>query len=399
MNNFIVSNLSDKLTKSVTLEIGSKAKNMIANGIKVNNLTLGEPDFTTPEYIGEGAIEAINKGLIKYTNTLGIEELRKLICRKLKEENNLSYEVSNIIVSAGAKQALINSLLAIVNEGDEVLIPTPFWVSYPEMVKIAKGTPKFIHTGKESNYKINRKLLEEEYTPKVKALILNNPSNPTGIVYKREELEEIAEFAVEKNIFVISDEIYEKLIYDEKYISFASISDEAKKLTVTINGFSKSHAMTGWRLGYAVAEAHIIDAMSKFQGHMTSNASTVSQYAGITALKVKDGSLEDMFNAFKSRRNLVVEELNKIKEVSYIFPEGAFYIFINISNSFNKTYNDKVINTSMDFCKVLLDDFKVAVLPGEAFGAGEFIRMSYAASEEQITGGISAIGELFLKLK
>lgn len=394
-------NLSKKalnIQPSLTLDISAKAKAMKAEGIDVISFGAGEPDFNTPKNIQEKGIDAINNGLTRYTATSGIIELKEAICRKLKAENNLEYASENIIVSNGAKHSIYNALMAILNPGDEVIFSIPYWVSYPEMVKIADGVPVYIETKEENDFKFTVKDLEKIKTKKTKAIIINSPNNPTGSVYSKEELTAIGNWAVENHVFIISDEIYEKLIYgDKEHFSLASISDDVKKLTILINGVSKSHAMTGWRIGYAAAHKDVVKLMTNIQSHSTSNPSSISQYASVEALSGDQSSVFEMKEQFIKRRDYMVETINHIEGLSCKKPEGAFYIMMNFTKLIGTTINGHKIETSMDFSNLLLDEAKVAVIPGVAFGDDKYVRLSYATSLDNIKNGLNRIKDLLDK--
>ncbi len=389
----IFSRKAEQISSSITLAIDAKAKKMKAEGIDVIGFGAGEPDFNTPENIQSAAIEAIKEGRTKYTAASGINELKLAIAEKFKNDNCLSYLPSQIIVSTGAKQCLANALQAILNPGDEVIIPVPYWVSYPELVKIADGVPVFVETKEENNFKYTIDALEAAITSKSKAIILNSPNNPTGTVYSEEELFAIAEFSRENNLIIISDEIYEKLIYDnEKHTSIAKLSQDAYNRTIVINGMSKSYAMTGWRIGYAAAgNETIIKLMSNIQSHMTSNANSIAQYASVEALKGSQDTIKYMINEFKKRRDYMVERVNTFKHVSCLKPSGAFYVMVNISKALDKLYNGELIGSSLRFSEILLDEEKVAVIPGSAFGVDSYIRLSYATSIKNIETGLNRI--------
>ena len=379
------------LSTSMTLAFSAKAKNLIKNGVPILDLTAGEPDFDTPEYIRNAGIYAIENGMTRYTPSNGIIELRQEICNKLEKFNNLEYKPENIIVSTGAKQSILNTLMAICDPLDEVLIPAPYWVSYPEMTKIAEGVPVFVETSYENDFKVTVEELDKSLTNKTKAVIITNPSNPTGAVYSKEELEKIANWALSNRIFIISDEIYEKLNYVGKHCSIASLSDEIKEITITISGFSKSYAMTGWRLGYCAANLHIIGLMNKIQSHATSCANSVAQYAGYIALKNEDEEIQNMIKEFENRSKIVFDIINNSNTLTMIKPSGAFYGFINIEYLIGKKYNNIIINDASDLANILLDDFHVAVLPGIAFGNNKFIRISYATDEETIKNALNSL--------
>lgn len=396
-------NLSKKagnISPSITLSITAKANELKAQGVDVVSFGAGEPDFNTPQNIINAAIKAMQDGKTKYTPAGGILELKKTICKKFKEDNGLDYTTDQITISTGAKQCLANVFMAILNPGDEILIPIPYWVSYPELVKLADGVPVFVETLKENNYKYTIEDLEKAVSDKTKAILINSPNNPTGTIYNREELIEIAEFAKKHDLLIISDEIYEKLIYDgEKHISIASLSEDAFERTVVINGVSKTYAMTGWRLGYMAASKEITKLMTSIQSHMTSNVNTIAQYAAIEALNGPIEDLNTMVKEFERRRNFMVDRLSKIDGVSIIKPSGAFYIMVNISSYFNTTFKGEEIKNSLDFSRVLLDEEKVAVIPGAGFGLDEYIRLSYATSMDIIETGIDRIAVFINKIK
>ncbi|MCB2307726.1 pyridoxal phosphate-dependent aminotransferase [Clostridium estertheticum] len=388
----VLSKKAGKISTSLTLDITAKAKKMRADGIDVIGFGAGEPDFNTPKNIREAAIKAINEGMTKYTAASGIIELKQAIIKKLKKDNNLNYITDQIIVSTGAKQCLANVLQAILNPGDEVIIGAPYWVSYPELVKLADGVPVFVKTDETNKFKLTITKLNGAITSKSKAIILNSPNNPTGTVYSREELMNIAEFAKINNLIIISDEIYEKLLYAANdHISIASLSEDAYLRTIVINGLSKAYAMTGWRMGYAAGSKEIIALMSNIQSHTTSNPNSIAQYASVEALSGEQDDMHSMIKQFKLRRNYMVKRINSINNLSCIEPEGAFYVMVNISNILNKSIDGKVIKDSISFSKLLLEKEKVAVIPGIAFGAENFIRLSYATSMENIKQGLDRI--------
>lgn len=384
-----------KIEPSITLDITAKAKSMRDSGIDVISFGAGEPDFNTPENIQKEGIRAIEEGLTRYTPASGIIELKNAICEKLKRDNNLDYEAKNIIISSGAKHSIYNALMAILNPGDEVIFSVPYWVSYPELVRLADGVPLYIETEEENDFKFTVEDLNKVMTKNTKAIILNSPNNPTGSVYSKEELTEIGHWAVENNIFIVSDEIYEKLIYSEKgHIPIGSINDEVKKLTILINGMSKAHAMTGWRIGYAAAHEDIIKVMSNIQAHSTSNPCSISQYASIEGLLGSQDSVEEMKKHFADRRDRMAELINSIEGLSCRKPEGAFYIMMNFTELKGKNVKGTVINTSLDFSNLLLEEAKVAVVPGIAFGDDDYVRLSYATSMENIEKGLKRIKEI-----
>jgi len=382
------------IAPSPTLAIDAKYKEMLAGGVDVVGFGAGEPDFDTPAYIKEAAIEAINNGFTKYTPASGTLALKKAICEKLEKDNGLTYKPTQIVVSNGAKHSLVNTFMAILNEGEEVIIPAPFWVSYPEMVKIAGGVPVMIETKEKDNFKVTPEQIEAAITPKTKAIIINSPSNPTGMIYSEEELKNIASLAVEKNIYVISDEIYEKLIYDGyTHKSIASFNEKIKDLTIIVNGMSKSYAMTGWRIGYTASNEKIAKMMNSLQSHATSNPCSISQIAAQTALEGGDASIIEMREAFEERRNYMVDRINSIEGLSCLKPNGAFYVMMNIKKIMGREIKGRTINGSKDFCEHLLETSKVALVPGDAFGAEGFVRWSYATSMENIKKGLDRIEE------
>ena len=392
-------NISQKIqavSASPTLAIDAKFKEMKAQGVDVVGFGAGEPDFETPQNIKDAAIKAINDGLTRYTPASGTLDLRKAVAKKFKEENNLVYEPTQIIISNGAKHSLVNALMALLNPGEEVIIPAPFWVSYVEMVKIADGVPHIIETKEENNFKFSPKQLEEAINDKTKALILNSPSNPTGMVYTKEELEAIADICVKHDIYVISDEIYEKLIYEGEHISIGSLNDEIMKRTITINGVSKSYAMTGWRIGFAAAPPHIAKAMANLQSHAASNPNSIAQAATIEALNGPQDEVEKMRQVFAQRRVNMCKRINSIEGVSCTEPQGAFYIMMNITKLFGRSFFGQVIDSSDKFAELFLENAKVAVVPGSGFGADGYVRWSYATSEENINEGLARLEE-FLK--
>lgn len=388
---------AEGITPSVTLSITTKAKELSNAGVDVVSFGVGEPDFNTPKHIIEAAIKAMEEGKTKYTATPGIPELRKAICKKFKKDNGLDYTVDQIIVSTGAKQCLANSFLAILNPGDEVLVAAPYWVSYPELIKLADGVPVIVNTTEETMYKYSLEALEEAVTDKTKAIVLNSPNNPTGTIYEKEELEMIAEFAKKHDLLIIADEIYEKLIYDgKKHISIASLSEDAYKRTIVINGLSKAFAMTGWRIGYLAADEKIVKLMKSIQSHMTSGTNSITQYAAVAALEGDMTEQEKMVKEFEKRRNYMLQRIEKMKDISCISPSGAFYVMLNIGSYLGKSVSNIKINNSVEFADKLLDEDKVAVVPGAGFGLDSYVRLSYATSMKEIERGLDRI-ENFLK--
>lgn len=394
-----LSRKAQAIEPSLTLAITAKAKEMKEKGIDVISFSAGEPDFNTPKNIINAAIKAMEDGNTKYTSVNGILQLREAICKKFKDDNGLEYNPSQIVVSTGAKQSLANTFLAILNPGDEVIVSTPYWVSYPELIKLADGKPVFVEGDEKSNYKFTNENLEKAVTAKTKAIVLNTPNNPTGTIYNKEELEVIADFAKKYNIIIISDEMYEKLIYDnENHISIASLSKDAYERTIVINGLSKSYAMTGWRIGYCAASEKIAKLMISIQSHVTSNVCSITQYAALEALNGPQDEITKMINEFEKRRNYMINRIESIDNLSIVKPKGAFYIMINIENCLGKEINGKILNDSMEFCASLLENEKLAVIPGKAFGLNNYIRVSYATSMEAIKEGLNRIESFIKKL-
>lgn len=392
-----VSKKISNIAPSMTLAVDSKLKQMIADGVKVYGFGVGEPDFDTPKYIRDAAVEAMNKGLTRYTPAQGTMDLRKAICAKLERENGLKYEPNQIIASSGAKHSLSNAFAAILNPGDEVIVPIPYWVSYTEIIKLNDGVPVLVSTKKENNFKMTKEELINALTPKSKAILINSPSNPTGAVYSEQELRDIAEVAVANNLYVVADEIYERLTYDgKKHISIASFGSEIKELTILINGMSKSYAMTGWRLGYAAGNEKLIKAMSSVQSHAVSHPNSITQYASAAALNGPQDDLRRMVQEFEKRRIYMYERINAMEGLSCIKPEGAFYVYVDISNYIGKELCGVKLNSSLDFSQVMLEKGHVAVIPGTAFGTDNYIRLSYATSMEIIRDGLNAF-ENFIK--
>ena len=384
-----ISQRAKAIKPSPTLTMHAKAREMAATGIDVINFGVGEPDFDTPEYIKNAGIRAIQDNFTRYTAASGIPELRKAIVAKLKNENSLDYSPDEILVSPGAKASIATVLMAICNPGDEVLIPAPYWVSYPSQVKMVDGIPVYLPAGESMNFKITAKQLDNVVTTlkKPKVLILNSPNNPTGSVYTRTELEAIADVCVKLDLLVISDEIYEKLVYDgEKHYSIAQVSDKIKQRTIVINGVSKAFAMTGWRMGYAAGPIDIIKAATRLQGHTTSCVTSITQKASVTALTEDDGSIEKMRQEFDRRRKFLVEEINQIPHVSCAIPKGAFYTMANVGY-YIKNNRKGIINTD-DLCVYLLENAHIAVVTGTAFGMENYVRFSYANSLENLQEGL-----------
>ncbi len=379
------------ITSSPTLAFDTKAKQMIAEGKKVINFGVGEPDFDTPEHIRNAAIRAINDGFTRYTAASGITPLKEAICAKLLRDNGLEYKPNQIIVSNGAKHSLANIFAALLNEGDEVIIPAPYWVSYPELVKLYGGVPVIVHTSRESGYKASAAYIEKSVTKKTKAIILNSPSNPTGMVYSKADLVEVAHVAVKHNIYILSDEVYEKFIYSGEHISIASLGDTVKELTIVINGASKTYAMTGWRIGYTASSAELAGIMSNIQSHAASNPNSIAQMAAVVALNDSQDCVTEMWKAFEARRNYMVKRFDNMDAVSYLMPEGAFYLFVDISKTYKQKYKGVEIGDGDRFANLLLEDFLVAVVPGDGFGAPDCMRLSYATSMGNIEEGLNRI--------
>ncbi len=377
---------------SPTLAIDAKAKALKAQGVDVIGFGVGEPDFDTPQNIKEAGIKAIENGFTKYCPVGGTDDLKDAIIGKLKRDNGLSYEKSEVIVSCGAKHSLYNIAMAVLEKGDEVIIPAPYWVSYPDIVALADATPVVVNTSEKNGFKMTPEEFRKAVTPKTKAVVINSPSNPTGSSYSRKELELIAEIAVEKKILIISDDIYEKLVYDGfEFASIASLGKEVRDITIVVNGVSKAYAMTGWRIGYAAGAKEIITAMTNIQSQSTSNPTSIAMKASTEALAGPQDAVDSMVKEFDKRRVYMVERLNKIKGVTCLRPNGAFYAFPNITGLLGKKFNGNILKTSSDMAALLLDEVKVALVPGSAFGAEGYLRLSYATSQEKIKEGIDRI--------
>jgi aspartate aminotransferase len=385
---------------SSTLAITAKAKKMKAEGKDIVGFGAGEPDFATPENICLAAKKAIDNGCTKYTPAAGTVELRQAISNKFKSFNKLDYSIDQIVVSNGGKHSLTNIFEALLNPGDEVIIPSPFWLSYPEMVKLCAGVPVFVECPASQNYKITAAQLEKAVTDKTKALVLNSPNNPTGMIYTREELEAIANVVVKKDIYVIADEMYEYLVYDgNEFVSIASLNDEIYKRTITCSGLSKSYSMTGWRIGYAGAPKEIAKLMSSIQSHQASNPNSIAQVAAIEALNGPQDAPEVMRKEFDARRKYMYERLSKMPYISAIKPQGAFYVFIDFSKIFNMEYKGGKIENIAKVAQILIDDYLTAVIPCSDFGTPGNIRLSYAISMEDIKKGLDRIEEFLNTLK
>ena len=382
------------LKPSATLTISSKAKAMVAEGIDVINLSAGEPDFDTPQHIKDAALEAMRDGFTKYTAVGGIDGLKDAIIEKYNRDCGVKYKRPEVIVTCGGKHAVYNLAQALFQEGDEVIIPSPYWVSYPPIISLAGATPVILKTTEAEGFKLSINALSEAINSKTRALIINSPSNPTGAVYSKSDLEAIANIAVEKEIILITDEIYENFVYEgEKSFSLVSFGEDVKERTVIINGVSKAYSMTGWRIGYACGPEEVISAMTRIQSQSTSNPTSIAQKASIEAIKGSQAELEMMVREFDKRRKRIVDLLNQIEGMTCFNPGGAFYVFPNVSGFFNKSYNGKILSSASDIAAYLLEEAKVAVVPGEAFGSNEHVRISYACSMEDIEKGIDRIGK------
>ena len=394
--------LSDRLNRlapSATLAMSQRSNEMKAQGINVINMSVGEPDFMTPDYVKEAGKRAIDDNFSKYSPVPGYLSLRTAIANKLKRENNLNYSASEVIVGTGGKQGVCNTILALVNPGDEVIIPAPYWVSYPQMVKLAGGVPVIVPAGIEQDFKVTANQLKVAITSKTKLIILCSPSNPTGSVYTKEELEALSKIVLEhNNLFVLSDEIYEHINYIGCHASIAAC-EGMKERTIICNGVSKAYAMTGWRLGWVAAPEWIIKGLNKLQGQYTSGTSSVSQIAALAAYEGDQGCVEDFRKAFQRRRDLIVSLAKEIPGLEVNVPEGAFYLFPKCSSYFGKTDGKHVINNSTDFALYLLEEGHVATVAGDAFGSPDYFRMSYATSDDNIIEALSRIKEVLLKLK
>lgn len=391
-----LSRIAKAIQPSATMAIDTLFKQMKADGIDVIGFGAGEPDFATPDHIKLAGISAINNNDTRYTPSVGTLELRQAICARLKTDCGLEYKPSQIAVSNGAKPCVYVALRALVNPGDEIILPAPYWVSYSELIMMCGAVPVLLEAGEAEHFKVTADKVAAAITPKTKAIILNNPSNPTGMMYTRDELEAIAKVCVDSDIYVISDEIYYHLVYDgNEFVSFASLGEEVKQRTLLVNGVSKSYAMTGWRIGYVAANEEISRVIANYLGHCTGSPCTISQKAATMALTASQESVEHMRLAFERRRNYMVESMNKIENISCIKPQGAFYVMMNIEKLIGKELHGKVIHNADDFSSLFLEYGKVAVVPGTSFGAPNFVRWSYATSIDNIKEGLSRL-ERFL---
>ena len=396
----LLSNRAKNLKPSPTLAINAKAKAMAAQGIRVISYGIGEPDFDTPENIRKAAIRAIEEGFTKYTAAGGIDELKDAVIQKFQRDSHLSFKRSQILISCGGKHSIYNLAQAFLDRGDEVIIPAPYWVSYPAIVELADATPVIVETREKDDFKITPGDLLRAITPRTKALVINSPSNPTGSGYTRSDLEKIAEVVISKDIFVISDEIYEKIVYDGfQFTSIASLGEEIKKRTIIVHGVAKTYAMTGWRIGFTAGPEEIIAAMNNIQSQSTSNPTSIAQKASVEALIGPQQEIDRMVSTFAQRRNYIVQRLNSMKGVSCYNPIGAFYVFPNFSSYYGKSYQGKKISNSTELAAFLLDVARVAVVPGAEFGADAFERLSYATSMEDIQEGLNRIEEALKKLE
>lgn len=385
---------------SPTLAMNARAKEMKRQGIDVLSFTVGEPDFNTPAHIAAAGIEAIREGFTRYTPAAGIPELKEAICMKLDRDNELQYEPADVIVSNGAKHSIYNALQALVDDGDEVIVPAPYWVSYPEMIKLNGGTPVIIPTAAKDGFKLRPEQLQEHITDRTKAIFINSPNNPTGAVYSRPELESLADILVPRGIVIIADEVYEKLLYDGAvFTSVAALGPEVKEHTVTVNGVSKTYAMTGWRIGYAAAPRVLAQAMANIQSHATSNPNAIAQKAAVVALTGDQTPVQKMLTEFTRRREQMVKGINAIPGMSCCKPEGAFYIFAQVASLFGKTIRERKINGSVDLAEVLLTEGHVALVPGAAFGDDRFVRFSYATSLDVIEKGLLRVKDVVAEAK
>ena len=391
-----ISEKAKKISPSPTLALDAKFKQMKKQGIPVVGFGAGEPDFETPENIKKAGIKAIEEGFTRYTPASGTVELKEAVCAKFKRDLGLDYKPENIVISNGGKHSLTNIFMCICEPGDEVIIPAPFWVSYPEMVKMADGKPVYLNTTEENDFKFTAEELKDAITDKTRALILNSPSNPTGMVYTKEELEEIARVVVEKDIYVVFDEIYEKLVYEGTHTNIATLGEDIKEKTIIVNGLAKAYAMTGWRIGYTACNAALAKAMGNLQSHSTSNPNSIAQAAAVEALNGDQSSVKVMFDEYIKRRDYMVERISNIEGISCVKPNGAFYVFINLKNVLGKEYYGKVINTASEMCDDMLEKALVALVPSEGFGIDGYARLSYATSMETIEEGLNRI-EKYLK--
>ncbi len=381
----MLSKRASTITPSITLGISSKVKELKAKGETIINLSIGEPDFLTPDKVKEAGKKAIDDNITKYDAASGNLELKKAICEKLEKENGLHYDTDQVVISSGAKHSITNALLATINPGDEVLIPIPYWVSYPEMVRLVGGEPILVQTKKENGFKVTLEDIEPHLSDKTRMIILTNPSNPTGNVFNKEELQKLVGALVEKNILILADEIYERVVYDEPFTSIPTLSEDIYNHTILINGLSKSASMTGWRLGYSASNKELAKAMGSIQSHLTSHPSTITQAASITALRQCDEEIKHMVATYKERRDLILDFFKDWGRLDIIPPVGAFYVFVDIGPLAEKIKEDSL---SLKVCDDMIEEHKVAFVPGIGFGQDDFLRLSYAASLEDIKEGL-----------
>jgi len=390
---------ANRIQPSATLAITAKEKALKAQGVDVVGFGAGEPDFDSPDYVKEAAVEAIKKGYTKYTPVGGIDQLKDAIIERMKQDYGFGYEKAELVVSCGAKHTLFNLTQAIIEAGDEVIIPAPYWVSYPEQVTFAEGTPVILETREEDGFRIDPDELKKLITPKTRALVLNYPSNPTGVTYSEAELRAIVDVAMAAGLTIISDEIYDKIIYDgAKHTPVASLGEDVKKATILVNGASKTYSMTGWRIGFAAGDKDVIKAMANIQGQSTSNPTSIAQWAAVSAYASPQDLITQRTAEFEKRKNYIVDRLNSIPGIKCVSPKGAFYAFPNVSACYGKSFNGKAIGSSLDFTGFLLDEAKVAVVPGDSFGADSNVRISFATSMENIVKGMDRIEEAVAKL-
>lgn len=393
-----LSEIALNIRPSQTLSISQNADKLRAEGKDIIDFSAGQPDFNTPMVAKEAAIEAINNNFTKYTAYEGLKELRQAFAQELKRVSGLDYDYSQIVVSNGSKHALKNAFIAILNPGDEVILPAPYWNSYLDIIKMTGGTPVVIETKKEYSFKVRVEQLEQAVTSKTKAIIINSPNNPTGMVYSAQELEKIGEFAVKHDLFIISDELYKRLIYSKKlgHTSIASISKEIYDRTIIVDGLSKSHAMTGWRIGYTASSKEIANVIANIQSNSTSNVNSIAQMAAIAALTQGDEEVKGMLAEFERRRDYIAQRISDIPFLSSLLPKGAFYLFVDVSKLLGKKIGDYTVTTSEDVAKILFEKYNVAVVPSTAFGYDNHIRISYATSMRDIVEGVNRI-ERFVK--
>ena len=395
-----ISKIAAAVSPSATLAVNALAKKMRAEGKDVVGFGTGEPDFETPDRISYAGICAICDGQTKYTPAAGIVPLRKAVCKRLKEDYDLDYDETQVVVASGAKHSVYLALAVLVDPGDEVILPAPYWVSYYEMIRLVGGVPVVVTAGEDQNFKITAEQLEAAITEKTKAVMINNPSNPTGAIYTKEELQALADVCVRHDLFIIADEIYDKLIYDgARFTSIPTLGEDVKAHTILINGVSKTYSMTGWRVGYAVAEKPVASAMSSYASHSTGAPATMAQYAAQEALEGPQDEVEAMRKVFEERRNYLVSRMNAMDGVSCLTPNGAFYVMMNLEQLFGKTIDGEVIATADDFARLFLEKSMVAVVSCTAFGAPSFVRWSYATSMENIQKGMDRLEQFLAKVK